>query len=231
METMRPNHARAIAGLHARCIATGFLSTLGEPFLARLYQAIANDPQSIVLVSVSPDDTAGRTIALGNPPIAGFVAATRDTRAMYRRILRRHWFTFALLLLPRAFSPRVVKHILETMTYARHPGHKAPQASKSKQAELLSIAVDPNARGAGIGRALVQELEDWLSRRSENVDGMTREEPVAPYRVVTSAQDPVSNAFYDSCGFALVDTFRHHGNPMNVYHRKPRMLSRDTSVD
>jgi hypothetical protein len=150
--TMCPVYARAVACLHAHCIVTGFLSTLGERFLARLYRAIAEDPDSVVLVALARDKRTDRSVCTDSTAVTGFVAGTRSTRGMYRRILHRHWLPFSLLLLPRALSPRVLKYIFETMAYGRRVERERKRTEAAIDAELLSIAVDPNARGLGPGR-------------------------------------------------------------------------------
>lgn len=208
-------HARVVAQLHARCIVTGFLSTLGDRFLARLYRAIAEDAESIVLVALRPAPLEG-------PAVVGFIAGTRNTRAMYLRILRANWLAFSLLLLPRAFSPRVLKYILETMAYGRRSEAESQRANSGTDAELLSVAVDPDARGLGIGRELVREFEQWLDGSAQGKETAKDEPPATRYKVVTSAADTASNAFYRSCGFTLASTFRHHGNEMNEYYRGGR---------
>jgi GNAT superfamily N-acetyltransferase len=184
----------AVAALHRQSIAEGFLSTLGERFLARLYRAIAEDPGSAVRVAV----------AEGAGALEGFVAGTVDTRAMYRRVLGRQWLWFGLLLAPSALKPRVLRRILETMRYGRTAGVQDP----SVRAELLAVAVAPGARGKGVGRSLIAGLEQFYAERG-----------VQTYKVVTAADDPVSNAFYAACGFAPTREFAHHGNPMREYIR------------
>ena len=191
-----PTDLRAVAALHRQCIAEGFLSTLGEGFLARLYRAIASDPGSTVLVPPGEDGSAPQ----------GFVAGTVDTSAMYRRVLGRQWLWFALALAPAALKPATAKRILETMRYGRRA--EAGRQTSGVTAELLAIAVAPGSRGKGVGRSLVAGLEAFFAERG-----------VKEYKVVTSAADPVSNAFYAACGFALRREFAHHGNPMREYVR------------
>lgn len=248
--------ARVLARLHMQCIPGGFLSSLGEGFLARLYRAIAEDPQSNVLVlagsdakpvdgapaakgTASEEQTGGqRGASLQSPDTSrvtnatAFLAGTQDTSAMYRRVLRRHWLSFSFMLLPRALSPTMLRHILETMRYGgrrssniRRPGSESvprvgpgtqPKDAEPSQsipplpdmcaAELLAIAVAPEARGRGQGRRLLEEFERQL--------------PVDSYKVVTDVSDPVSNAFYTACGFERAREFVHHGNGMVEYRKR-----------
>jgi GNAT superfamily N-acetyltransferase len=210
----RPEYAPAIARLHCQCISAGFLSALGEKFLARLYTAIAQDEQSVVLVSLHDSSSASSLVPRPSTlPLLGFISATLDTSAMYRRILRRHWLAFGLALLPRMVSPGRIAKVFETLRYGRK--EQKPSTSTTERAELLSIAVDPSARGKGIGRELVAAFEQHLT------GALTRPSSLVPrdcfYKVVTSAADPVSNAFYQRCGFTLAGQFQHHGVLMNRY--------------
>jgi GNAT superfamily N-acetyltransferase len=201
---------RAIAVLHQSSIATGFLSTLGIAFLARMYAAIARHSRSAVFGAY--DDDAGD----GAAPI-GFVAGTVDIKAMYRKVLVREGAFLGLLLLPNLFSFKRLRRIVETLFYARRsdaaPGFMNAElrnfeAPGLPPAELLAVAVDAAHRGKGAGKRLVAVLEKWYS-----------EQGVKEYRVVTWSRDASSNAFYQACGFAKAREFGHHGNVMNEYRK------------
>jgi ribosomal protein S18 acetylase RimI-like enzyme len=216
--------ARAVARLHMKGIPGGFLSSLGEGFLAKLYRAIAADPGSVVLTVERESATTRPSPDLSQA--LGFLAGTRDTAAMYRRVLRKHWLSFSLLLLPRVFSPRTIGYARETLRYGKpnrtqhtRTLNDEPRTTNDERrtpnSELLSIAVTPEARGQGLGRELVNAFEKWLVTRAQEPRQIAAEH----YTVVTAAADPVSNAFYRSCGFELVREFAHHGNTMNEYSR------------
>jgi len=201
---------RAIAVLHQSSITTGFLSTLGIAFLARMYAAIARDEGSAVFAAYGDGATAGTA------PI-GFIAGTVDIKAMYRKVLVRDGAVLGLLLLPRLFSPMRLRRILETLLYTRRSA--APfdssgaepwnaETPKPPPAELLAVAVDAAHRGKGAGKRLVAALEKWYLARGVNA-----------YAVVTYSRDAASNALYQACGFAKAREFSHHGNVMNEYRK------------
>jgi ribosomal protein S18 acetylase RimI-like enzyme len=188
-----PEHIATVARLHAEAIPHGFLTLLGAPFLTELYRSLASQPGTCVLVAVD-----------ANGSCFGFVAGTVHTRGLFRRVLYRHWYRFAastwrhLLLFGR------FKNLAETALYGLRPKREPGRAEV--EAELLSMAVAGEHRGAGTGKALVLALEAFLAKRG-----------VAAYKVVTTADDPRSNAFYRACRLELSCSFLHHGRPMNEY--------------
>lgn len=157
------------ARLHASEIGEGFLSSLGRPFLARLYRRIVRAPRSFLLVA----DDDGRTV--------GFVAGSEDVGALYRSFLLHDGVVAALRALPRIV--RSARRVFETLRYpAGDTGLPA--------AELLAIAVAPDARGHGTGRALVDAFTAELRRRH-----------VGEARVVVAADNERAVRVYEACGF------------------------------
>lgn len=149
-EAVRRDH-RAIAALHAGSITSGFLSSLGRPFLGLLYRSLIESERGRVIVAVDE----GRVI--------GFVAGTSDTGAFYREFLRRRFLAGGWRLVPALFRPAAWRQVWETFRYGGH--------DTRARAELLSMAVAPSARGRGVGRALVDTLLE--EAQSASVRGMT----------------------------------------------------------
>ncbi|MGB7566538.1 MAG: hypothetical protein WBM07_01650, partial [Chitinivibrionales bacterium] len=87
VEQFRPRHAQDVAQLHIQGIRTGFLSTLGNNFLMRLYRNMARTPGSVVFVARNEEDS-----------ILGFVAGTIDTGKMYKRILLCRGWLYCIML-------------------------------------------------------------------------------------------------------------------------------------
>src|SRR5690606_36362314 len=79
--------ASFMAAMHQRSITTGFLSTLGTPFLRLLYRALVTDPDGVAVIA---EDDSG--------PV-GFVAGTRSTSAFYRRFAVKHGWRAGLVVL------------------------------------------------------------------------------------------------------------------------------------
>jgi ribosomal protein S18 acetylase RimI-like enzyme len=185
----------AIAKLHVESIKTGFLSKLGIPFLVELYKAIQKQDGSCVLVA----ETDNR--------IYGFIAGTTNISNLYKRVLLNNWYRLLIPGLRFVINFKFYSLFFETIFYGLKKEEYETEDLCSS--ELLSIAVDENIRGKGIGKALVDELEKFFILNS-----------ISKYRVVTFSKDPKANSFYRSCQFSIESQFIHHGNVMNKYTKQ-----------
>jgi len=192
-----------VAKLHCMALPRGFLSTLGTGFLGRLYLGIADADRSGVWVAVGDE---GRCL--------GFISGSNDLHQCYRYVLRHGWFPLGIRLARSLVRWSAIVRVSQTLAYPfRKLGadgdekNEVIRLGREVRAELLSIAVASEARGMGIGRVLVETLEQYLLDWGHS--GL--------YRVVTDAEDPRSNAFYDSVGFTLHGRFRHHEHTMALY--------------
>ena len=194
---------REAAELHQNGITEGFLSTLGIPFLAALYQGIGATEGSGVLVASAEGE------------ILGFLAYTSNVKTCYKRLLRSRWPVLAWKMLPNIIRPSIYRKVVETLMYpfaAGKSGQEAPAESTGNgdaRPELLAMAVSESARGQGVGKRLVAAMDDAMHAMH-----------IVGYYVVTHGVDERSNRFYASCGFEKVGEFENHGRPMNEYYRR-----------
>lgn len=130
--------ASFMAAMHQRSITTGFLSTLGTPFLRLLYRALVTDPDGVAVIA---EDDSG--------PV-GFVAGTRSTSAFYRRFAVKHGWRAGLVVLTRLVRPGAIRRLWESFRYGT--------GEETSGAELLAMAVAADRRGRGIGVSLGREL-------------------------------------------------------------------------
>ncbi|MGH9293856.1 MAG: GNAT family N-acetyltransferase [Acidimicrobiales bacterium] len=180
------NHkdAGGLAELHARELPGSFLTSLGSGFLERLYETIVASEQSFAIVAVATDRR-----------LAGFVAGTGDTGALYRRFLaRRGAMASAAAISALVRSPR---QALETLSYGS--GRGRPATGTLPRAELLSLAVDPAWRRKGVGRGLVQAFQAEIGRRG-----------AAASRVVVGSGNVAAISLYQGCGFRPVSSLEVH---------------------
>jgi ribosomal protein S18 acetylase RimI-like enzyme len=171
--------APGIARLHAGMIGTGFLSSLGVGFLRVLYRALIESERGTVMVA-----DAGGTVV-------GFIAGTDDTGAFYKEFVRRRFLRAAWSVLPALIRSRTWTGIWETLRYGGGGG--------DVPAELLSMAVAPSARRAGLGSRMVQALLDRERARG-----------VSQVKVVVGAGNQEAIAFYERCGFDPAKTLEVH---------------------
>jgi glycosyltransferase involved in cell wall biosynthesis/ribosomal protein S18 acetylase RimI-like enzyme len=184
----RSRDARALARIHREALPEGFLSSLGERFLRRMYLALARDPDAVALVA---EDGNG---------VVGFATGVRSVRGFYRRFYLRHGFQAAVAAAPNLLHGGMIRRITETAAY--------PADSRDlPDSELLSIAVADGWRSHGVGRALARGILDGLADRG------ARE-----IKVVVGAENEGGNRFYAGIGFehrARISV--HAGTPSNVW--------------
>lgn len=134
-----------LAQLHAQQIDEGFLTSLGLPFLRRLYGRVLRSDDCFVIVDVREDQ------------VSGFVAGVADLGSLYRRFVIRDGVAAAIGSAPRLV--RSLPRVIETMRY--------PQAvADLPSAEILAVAVASRHWGAGIGRSLVRAAVAEFQSRS-----------------------------------------------------------------
>jgi glycosyltransferase involved in cell wall biosynthesis/ribosomal protein S18 acetylase RimI-like enzyme len=184
----RREDASALARLHREALPNAFLPTLGDAFLTRLYRALADDRAAVVVVA----EQEGRVV--------GFAAGLISGRAFALRFYSRHGL-HALAAAARGLRRNgAVRRALET---ARHTASDGPFPDP----ELISIAVDGDARGHGIGRVL-----------GDAVVGGLAELGAAEVKVVVGAGNAAGEGLYSALGFERRGAIAlHDGAASNVW--------------
>jgi ribosomal protein S18 acetylase RimI-like enzyme len=172
--------ARQIAELHAQLISEGFLAVLGPAFLERLYRRIARGATSFAFVGVDQDGT-----------IVGFVAVAERTSTLYRQFLVRDGIQAACRAIPTVL--RHLRSVIETLRHGVGSHEDRPGA------EILSLAVARQARGHGVGTALVMAATSELRRRG-----------ITDAHVVTASDNAAALRTYLGCGFERRSTIEVH---------------------
>lgn len=149
--------ARSIARFHRENISGGFLSSLGSPVLALLYETVTTSEGSFCVLAVRD----------GSP--VGFVAGCLDSGRLYRDFLRGPLLRGLLALGPKLVRPRTRMRAVEPLFYPRKVAPSLPRAA------LLSIGVAKGYRGKGVSDmlfdALVREFRSQGVRRFKVVVG------------------------------------------------------------
>jgi ribosomal protein S18 acetylase RimI-like enzyme len=173
------------AALHASQICEGFLPTLGQPFLRRLYRRIVRWPGAFLLVAADGDT------------VIGMAAGTEDVGGLYRAFILHDGLTAGLVA-----GPRLVRSWAKVRETLRYPAGEGGLP----RAELLSVAVDPLARGKGVGGELVAAANDEFAHRG-----------VTAARVVAAAHNAAALRLYGSAGYRPAARIEvHAGAPSEV---------------
>lgn len=181
---------RQVAALHAASIDQGFLATLGVPFLALMYRATDEARGSVLLV----EERDGS--------VMGFVSGGTSMIPIYRRMLRRP-FALVRSLLPSIVRPSRMRRIIDILSY----GREGATGGGLPAAELLSIAVAPEARGSGVAEILYRRLEAHFAQ-----------EGVAAFRITVGETLAPAHRFYRRMGAVAAGRVElHAGQGSTVY--------------
>jgi len=188
---MQQGDCSSVVDIHLRSFQGFFLTFMGSGFLTLLYSSTIGDPSGIAIIS----ENEGR--------ITGFVSGTTQPAGFYTRLLKNHLFGFAWNSLQGFVrKPGILPRLLRAFSM---PGQPLPVENC---ATLMSIAVDPDFQGQGIGKLLVKAfLDEAHARGSQHVNLTT-----------DAVNNDATNHFYQTLGFEL---FREYTTPegrsMNEY--------------
>jgi len=182
----------AIVTIHQKAFGNFFLTRLGRAFLYRYYALVLQYGAGILLVSE------------GSSGLQGFVCGFGDPDGFYQ-LMSQNRRVFALPILSAMLRhPSLVAEIVDGVRWVERQAFERCAQS----CELSSVAVHPEAGGAGVGTSLLQAfLEAAWSLGVQYVF------------LNTDADDnEAANALYRKAGFQLNRKFQKHGGRwMNEY--------------
>ncbi len=180
-----------IVSIHVEAFPDFFLTKLGKDVLYQFYYYLVNDYNTISYCVKK------------NGMIIGFVLASFHANGLYKRIFFRGFLNFfPPIFLSFLKNPSLFKRML--ISFISTGKHKTPQ---SQAASILSICVRPDNAGKGIGKMLIDKLENELILH--NVDS---------YYLTTDADNnELTNNFYLKNNFQLYSTFWQGKRSMNLY--------------
>ena len=213
---LAPQHAPDAARLHIAGQPDTFLTSLGPAVLAVLYRALPQSPVGFGFAALDskPDSRAVHSPgAQENESIVGFVSATTSVGRLFLEMGTRRLGQFLPPLCSRFVrNPSLILPSLQTILYPfiADDGHNHGSAAYSgdaRGAELLSIMVEPDRRGHGLGGQLMQTLlEACLARDLAWLD------------VTVGADNDGARRFYAGHGFEQSGDFELNGRAMCIYH-------------
>ena len=164
---------------------------MGLNFLAEMYRAIDQGPQSVLIVKYEQGTVVGFTAGVAGP-----------MSVVYRRMMRR-FLIWSLRLFPVLLTPSRFRRVREILRYTK----KGPERTDLPTAELLSIAVDPAYRGKGIAEALYTDLTAYFKQIQ-----------VAEFKIIVGGKLDSAHKFYRRMGAQpLTDLELHEGAKSVVY--------------
>jgi len=182
----QPSDSESIAAVHRRQIPMGLLSTLGDEFVSTFYRALIDSRVGFAFLA----ERDGRTI--------GFACGVTHWRRFYLEFLRRHT-RLAVRALVSGIRRAQWRRLLETTRYA--------SSDALPSAELVAIALEPEARGTEIASGLARRVLDEFSERR-----------VRAVRVTAGGGNVPANRLYEKVGFRLHSrTEIHPGETAAVY--------------
>lgn len=172
-----------VARLHIECLDRGFLATLGERFLALMYEAMDRSRGTVLLTEEEGER------------VTGFITGGNGMGEIYREMARRP-LRLAAALAPALVRPAKMRRILEIVRYSS----SRPLADGVPEAELLSLAVSPKSRGTGIAERLYRRLVAEFLARGVDTFRITVGEALLP-----------AHRFYSRMGAEVVGELEVHG--------------------
>ena len=179
-----------VANLHIESISSGFISSLGLGFSRQLYKGICGCESAFCLV------------ARKNDKVLGFIAGAESVGGLYKSVLLRRGLLMSVYLARFIFSARTIKKIFQTLLYPSKTAEEYPPA------EVLSVAVTPQARRKGVGRALMQAAMEEFRRRG-----------IDQLKVAVAESNGPANRYYVKEDFQQSGVYDSHNVQTNIYVR------------
>lgn len=180
-----------VADVHCNALP-GLLTAMGRAATVAFYTGYLASPRCVAFV----DDHDG--------VVRGFVLGSGDPEGMRRDALRANLRGILLRVAWCALRrPVVLRQIVDGAAGLRRGGFD-PRAP-----ELTYIAVRPDARGTGVGRALLAAFHAAL-----------RERGVGRYELSVETENQRAVAFYESQGLRQTGTYRQFGTMYRRYARE-----------
>jgi len=200
---LQTEHAEEVARLHIEGISTGFISSLGIPFVKALYESIATSEYGFGFVAIQ------------DGKVVGFSSFTTNLGGLYKSVISRHWYKFAFTLAIKAFSFKTLRRIIETLIYPNRV-----KDMNLPSAEFLSMVVAEEGRGKGLATKL---MKAGFSRCSDQ--GIER------IKILAAVHINAINRMYEKFKFDLVGQIENHGNVSNVYVTYTDDQKRQEAID
>lgn len=141
--TSKTSESRILTQIHLVAFKDFFLTTLGKKFLNTYYNACLKSSESISVCAVDENDQ-----------IIAFSIGCIQAKGFHKRLIKQNSFQFLLQGIIILFSnPSALWRL------AKNIEKNKITDDNGNYAELLSIAVSPDAKGSGIGKEMIAKFE------------------------------------------------------------------------
>ncbi len=165
----------AVVRLHRTAMGYSFNSRLGAKHLAYLYSLLQQDETCLVTVAVANEEVLGVVSAVLTPQ--------RFKEKVFSSMSLTRWMSLASHLM---IQPSLWFEFWQSRSLNQPVMYKNVEVKPA----LITIAVDESARQTGVGRALVQSVDDFFRQLSQPF-----------YHLDTRADNTTARAFYQRLGF------------------------------
>ena len=179
--------ARRIAEIHKQEIKKGFLCTLNNNLLTKIYSAIIDSRYSFCVVAEENQD------------VKGFIAGVINLNDFYFYFLKRYFFSAIILIFPEMLNLKNIKKILEILFYSQ-------KEESLPEAELLSMALTKDFQGKGIAGPM---FDKFISEM--------KDKKISVFKVLVGNILSPAIKFYEKNGFKFVKETKVHENVSRIY--------------
>lgn len=178
-----------VVELHRRYITSSIFARLTSSFLHTLYRASIESEHGINYV-IEEDSR-----------VYGFISVSANLSAQFDYTVQKYRGRLICACIASALlKPWLIPRILESVAYSKKSG------ASEIRAEMLFIAIEPEARKKGNAKALIQTALSDYARR-----GLNR------VKVSTEKDNLVVQKLLESLGFHIHNEFTFHSKPMLLY--------------
>lgn len=169
-----------IVSVHLRSFVGFFLTFLGPAFLSEFYRDLCAAEDAVLMVATSGGS------------VVGFAGGVLDENRFFSQLVRTKKWAYAKASIGALFRrPAVVRRLIR----ARRRGSEPTDASIS--ATLLSIGVDPDIQGRGVGSKLITAFAAQMTALGQPVFSLTSD----------AEDNEATLGFYRARGFRQVREF------------------------
>ena len=176
----------SVVRIHIAAFPDFFLTQLGCTFLQFYYKSVLKHKLGIMMG------------AFNDAGLIGFCAATQLSKSFNSSLIINNPFLFSFVGVRLLFTnPKAIIRLLKNLTKS-----DSEVEDDGSYAEILSICVDPNQQGDGVGKKLLKAVEEELNK--DNIKRLS----------LTTDYDHNENtiSFYKSLEFKIMYVFETYPN-------------------